>query len=227
MIPTNVVEVLEVLEKDKRIFEIFKGCPYRILRNVRLKKYAAGDFRLNQGQIYDTIYVIVEGEVEIYIESEQGKRFYFTPYNKGCYIGELEVLDRKPYMCSVEAKGNMVTLEMHRDVFLEWLELDRDFQNSFLRLLSEQHYTSMQEMCENMLYTLKQKICMRLSESAREKGTMRTGLSAETIADRMGVTTRSVHRVLKDLREKGIIEISKSNVVILDMEQLLEEKNEK
>ena len=78
-----------------------------------------------------------------------------------------------------------------------------------------------------MLYTLKQKICMRLSESAREKGTMRTGLSAETIADRMGVTTRSVHRVLKDLREKGIIEISKSNVVILDMEQLLEEKNEK
>lgn len=227
MIPENLIEVLEVMEKEKQIFEVFQTCPYHILRNIKLKKHAAKDFVLQQGQVYDTIYVIVEGEVEIYIESEQGKRFFFDSYSKGNFIGELEVLQHRPYMCSVVAVCPMVTLEMSRACFLEWIQEDIRFQRYFLGLLSDQHYTSLQEMNENILYTLKQRICQRLYESAKEKGMMYAMLSAEMIAERMGVTTRSVHRILKELREKGIIEIRKSSIVILDMEQLLKEKNEK
>ena len=56
---------------------------------------------------------------------------------------------------------------------------------------------------------------------------MKKSLSAELLSERMGVTSRSVHRILKELRDKGIIEMNKSNVIIMDFEQLLIEKNEK
>ena len=39
MIQTNLMEVLELLERDRKIYEIVKGCPYEILKNLRLKKY--------------------------------------------------------------------------------------------------------------------------------------------------------------------------------------------
>lgn len=223
----NLLEVLEVLEKERKIYEIFKSCPYYILKQIRVRHYEAEDFVLEQGQVYDTIYMIVEGEVEIYVESEQGKRFYFSSYKKGNFIGELEAFNKMPYMCQIVAKENMTTLEFSREIFMEWLRVDIQFHNFFTSFMCNGHYESMQEMCVQMLYPLKQKMCRLLIERAKECGSKYTHMNAENIADRMGVTTRSVHRILKELREKGIIGIQKSNVVILDMERLQLEKDEK
>lgn len=226
MVSANLIDVLEVLEKDKKIFEIFKSCPYYILRQIKLKKYVPGEFVLNQGQIYDTIFVIVEGEVDIYVESAQGKRFYFTSYKRGAFIGELEVFNRKPYMCYVEAKDAIITLEMTRDLFMERISQDKQFHEYFTSFITNEHFKAMEEMCVHMLYPLKQKICMRLIENAELRGGGNTAMSAETLSAHMGVTTRSVQRVLKELREKGIIDIHKTKVVILDMERLKKELNE-
>lgn len=226
MIHGDLAEVLDVLEKDKKIYEIFKSCPYYILKQIRVKHYAEGEFALEQGQVYDTIYMIVEGKVEISVESEQGKRFYFSPYKKGNFIGELETFNRMPYMCQVVAMGKLTTLELSRDIFTEWLRVDLRFHDFFTSFICNGHYESMLEMCVQMLYPLKQKICRFLIERAKENGSKYTYMNAETIAERMGVTTRSAHRILKELREKGIIGIQKSNVVILDMERLQLEKEE-
>lgn len=225
MVQGDLLEILEILEKDRKIYEIFKSCPYYILKNIKLRRYAPEEFVLRQGQTYDTLYVIVEGKVEIYVESEQGKRFYYSSYDKGCFVGELEVFNRMPYMCNVEAIEPMVTLELSRELFLELLKCDLRFHNFYTTFINNEHYKSMQEMSINMLYTLKQRICMHLINSVKLKGTTRTMLSAEMIADRMGVTTRSVHRVLKALKDKEIIEFRKSNVCVLDMKRLELEKD--
>lgn len=222
----DLLEIVELLEKDRKIYEIFKSCPYYILKNIKLRRYPPEEFVLYQGQTYDSLYVIVEGKVEIYVESEQGKRFYFSSYDKGCFIGELEVFNKMPYMCHVEAVEPMLVLELSRELFLELLRTDMRFHNFYTTFINNEHYKSMQEMSINMLYTLKQRLCIHLLDNVKLRGTMHTKLSAEAIADRMGVTTRSVHRILKELKEKGIIEIHKSNVTVLDMERLEAEKAE-
>ena len=52
-------------------------------------------------------------------------------------------------------------------------------------------------------------------------------LNVEELSERMGVTTRSVNRILKELKDKNILEINNSKVMITNREQLLKEKNEK
>lgn len=227
MICASFIEVLELLEKDKKTYDILKDCPYQILKSMNLKKYAAGEFALNQGQVYETMFLVVEGDVDIFVESEQGKKYYLTSYGKGSFIGELELFNRKPYMSYVEARGAITTLELNREKFLKWLEQDRNFNNYFMSFLSIECYDSMRKMGENTLYTLKQRICQFLIDNTTGKGSTHTSLNAEMLSERMGVTSRSVHRILKDLKDKGIIEINKSNVVVMDLEQLLKEKNEK
>lgn len=226
MIRANVMEVLELLERDKKIYEIVKGCPYEILKTLKLKKYKAGEFILQQGEIYDTFYLMVEGYADIIVESSQGKKYYLCTYGKGQFIGEMEMFEQRPYMSRIEARGSVKTLELSREYYLRWLESDRDFNQYILRTLCSESYQTMTKMGNNTLYSLKQRICQFLVENTNEKGVANMPLSAEQLSERMGVTARSVNRVLKELKDQNILEIHKTNVVVKDYQQLLKVKDE-
>lgn len=226
MIRTNLAEVLEVLERDKRIYEIIKGCPYEILKYLKLKKYQEGEFILEQGEVYNTFYIIVEGYADIIVESSQGKKYYLCTYGKGQFLGEMEMFEQRPYMSRIEARGPVITLELGREYYLKWLESDRNFNQYILRTLCSESYQTMTKMGNNALYSLKQRICQFLIENTNEKGKASMPLSAEQLSERMGVTARSVNRVLKELKDQNILEIHKSNVIIKDYKQLLRERDE-
>ena len=226
MIRANVMEVLELLERDKKIYEIVKGCPYEILKTLKLKKYKAGEFILQQGEIYDTFYLMGEGYADIIVESSQGKKYYLCTYGKGQFIGEMEMFEQRPYMSRIEARGPVKTLELSREYYLRWLESDRDFNQYILRTLCSESYQTMTKMGNNTLYSLKQRICQFLVENTNEKGVANMPLSAEQLSERMGVTARSVNRVLKELKDQNILEIHKTNVVVKDYQQLLKVKDE-
>ena len=226
MIQTNLVEVLELLERDKRIYEIVKGCPYEILKMLKLKKYTADEFVLQQGEVHDTFYLMVEGYADIFVESSQGKKYYLCTYAKGQFLGEMEMFEQRPYMSRIEARGPVRTLELDREYYLKWLENDRNFNQYILRTLCSESYQTMTKMGNNTLYSLKQRICQFLIENTNEKGVASMPLSAEQLSERMGVTTRSVNRVLKELKDQNILEIHKTNVVVKDYQQLLRVKDE-
>ncbi len=221
----NLKDVLEVLENDKFFYEIFKYCPYEVLKNVRLKRYPEGQFYLEQGEIYDNFYLIVEGTVDIIVESEQGKKYCLTSYGKGRFIGELEIMGKRPYMSSVAGRGPLTTLEIDRSNYVKWLAKDSNFSQYVLRLLCEVTYVSMQKMGNNTLYTLKQRICQFLLENTNDNGELKRTVNAEILSERMGVTIRSVNRILKELKDKKILETNKSVIIIKDYQLLLEERN--
>lgn len=223
----NFEAVLEILAKDRKIYEIFKDCPYSILKTVKLKKYPNGSFCLEQDEAHDKFYIVVDGEVDIFIESDFGKKYYLNTYEKGRFIGELEMFERHPYVCMAKGRGTVTTLEMDGDKYLEWLDKDPNFSQYVLRMLCNITYGSVQKMANDTLYTLKQRICQYLLENAADRGKSAMMLNVEVLSERMGVTSRSVNRVLKELKDKGVLEISNSQVVIKDRGQLLKEKNEK
>lgn len=219
----DLQEVLEVLERDKRIYNVLKDCPYEILKTMKLRKYEESRFILEQGEVYDTLYIVVDGYADIIVESSQGKKYYLSTYGKGRVIGEMEMCDHLPYMSRVEAKGALAVLEISRDNYLKWLELDRNFSSYVLRTLCKWSYNSMTRMGNNTLYSLKQRICEFLIENTNDRGTSSMALSADLLSERMAVTTRSVNRVLKELKDRGLLEIKKSNIIIKDYGALLKE----
>ena len=223
MIQANLIEILELLERDKKIYEMLKDCPYEILKTLRLKKYQAGEFILEQGTVYNTFFIVADGYADISVESNEGKKYYICTYGKGQFIGELEMFEQKPYMSRVEAKGPVTMLELERDQYLKWLKLDANFNDYILRVLCSGSYVSMTRMGNNTLYSLKQRICQFLIENTSDRGKAGLALSADLLSERMAVTPRSVNRVLKELKDKNILEIRKSNIVILDYDGLLKE----
>lgn len=223
----NINELTELLEKDQEIFSILKQCPYEILRKIRVAHYGGQEFVLDQGGIYNVFYIIVDGKVDIFVSSEYGKKYFLTSYGKGQYLGEMELFRQMPYISSVEAKDAVTLLEIDREVFLQWIKIDHHFSEYIIRTLCDSSYTMCKNMGENALYSLKQRICQVFIDNAYRSRELRIPVHTETMGEQLAVTQRSVNRIIKQLREKGIIEVDKRGVLIKDYQALLNERDDK
>ena len=206
----NLEKLVKLLEKDREIFQMLRQCPYEILRRFEVKDYEADQFVLNQGEIHNRFYIIASGYVDIYVESAHGKRYLLCTYMKGDYIGELEIFKQTGYISRIQSRGKVRILELDRTFFLQWIRTDKNFNEYMIRTLN---------MGENTLYTLKQRICQYLLRNM-EMDAKFVMISSEVLSQQMAVTTRSVNRVLKQLREQGFIELEKGKISICDQQAL-------
>ncbi len=219
----NITQICENIEEDTKIYEIMKSCPYELLRKMKIREYKANEFVLNQDEVYHTMYIVLGGELDIYVESENGKKYYLNTYRKGCFIGELEMFGNHPYVSRVEAKTNIKLLEIEKEDFILWVQTDRNMNDYFVKTLCESSYALCRNMGNNTLYSLTQRICQYFVSSvgANTKTENLVEISSEDLAERMAVTQRSVNRVLQKLREAGFIEIAKKKIIVKDVDGLV------
>jgi CRP-like cAMP-binding protein len=219
----SIAQICENIERDPKIYEIMKSCPYELLRKMKICEFKANEFVLYQDEIYQTMYIVLDGELDIYVESENGKKYYLNTYRKGSYIGELEMFGNHPYVSRVEAKTDIRLLEIEKDDFIKWVQTDRNMNDYFIKTLCESSYSLCRYMGNNALYSLTQRICQYLVTSITQnsKKDALVEISSEELSERMAVTQRSVNRILKELRELGYIDISKKKIQVKNMEALV------
>ena len=220
-----VFEISEILEKDPVIYNIMRQCPYEILRKIVVQEFKAEEFTLNQGEVHNYMYIVLEGELGIYVESEHGKKYYLNTYRKGNYIGELEMFGNHPYISSVEARTDVKLLVINREDFIRWIQLDRNLNDYFIRTLCDSTYALCSSMGTNTLYNLKNRTCRFLIDHV-DGQTNEVFVNSEMLSEYMAVTQRSVNRILKQLKDSQIIEITKSHIIIKNYPKLLEEERD-
>lgn len=225
-----IIELFNILETNHIIYDMMKQCPYEILKNISIKEYKKGEFLLEQGNKKELFYIIVEGIFDIYTVSESGKKYLIQTYTNGDYIGELEISHNKPYVSTVKARGCSKLIEIKRNDFLKWIDIDRNFSQYLIRTLCKSTYALCENTSNNTLYTLKQRICQYLIESINKScGSDKFYIKIKTdnLGDKMGVTQRSINRVLKQLKEIGVIDIKNSNVIVKDYDLLINQRDYK
>lgn len=225
----SIHDVINIIENDVQIFNILKYCPYEILKQWEIKDYPEGEIICRQGEVYGYFYIVVSGLVDIYIMAENGRKYSQAVYQKGNYIGELEIFEEKPYSCYVQALTNARLLQLKREFFLRWVEMDENVNSYLMKTLCRQFYELSQKAGEDTLYSLKQRVCNFLIKSGsndkRSRKDIIINLKKEHLSEKFAVTQRSINRVLQSLKEKNIIDIGNACIIIKDMDEL--EKEEK
>jgi CRP-like cAMP-binding protein len=223
----NIDDVIAIIEQERGIYELLRGCPYEVLKEFSVARCKKGEFRLNQGQVYDSLYIVVAGLVRIYAMTESGRKYTLAIYKQGNYIGEHEIFDQRPYSCFVEAISDVVLLKLKREPFIRWMGLDRNINDSFTRSLCHQIYMLSEKAGADTLYSLRQRICQFLVAVAGEAHGQRVQVDREELGELMGVATRSVNRILKSLREEGLIATPGHEIVLCNLPELQNESEKK
>lgn len=212
---------MDIIERNPKIYELLKWCPYEILKKWQVRTVKKNTVIMKQGEVYNSFLIVVDGLVDIYIMSEQGKKYSQAIYKKGDYIGELEIFEKRPYSCFVETITDSVVLSISRDDFLKWIDMDNNINRYIMKTLCRQFYTLSMKAGEDTLYTLRQRIYKYiLSNTSRFDNDYIVPMDKFKISEQMAVTPRSVNRVLKQLKEENIIEEENGYIRIIDIDKI-------
>jgi CRP-like cAMP-binding protein len=86
------------------------------LADCRETSLAAGDVFIHQGHEGDTIYYVLEGELEVFLETETGDHLELAVLKAPAIVGELEALTGGPREANVRARRPSRLLEMSFEV---------------------------------------------------------------------------------------------------------------
>lgn len=109
MLPIEKVAVL-------RGTEIFQGTPDYVLAHLaeitREQVVAPGEVFIHEGALENHMYVVVNGEVEVFVGDRPVKRL-----GPGTVVGEMQVIDPAPRSASVRAAGDVMLFRIGRAAF--------------------------------------------------------------------------------------------------------------
>jgi CRP-like cAMP-binding protein len=223
----KIFEVIKVIEGNPMLYQIFRSCPYEILHYWDVKNYPAGTAFCKQGEMIEKFYFIVRGAINVNFTGINGKKYNVATHQCGAIIGDTEFLDKRPFLCSVEAITDITVLEIKREYFLKWVAVDRNISSYLIKVLSTKFYEYSLKAGGDLLYPLKVRVCAYLLSRCRQ-GTHKVSnvemkVNKEKLSEELAVTSRSIHRVLHDLKGRNIIDVNNDVIIIKDSEKLAAE----
>lgn len=220
-------ELKEVIAGIPNLYEIFKRCPPELLIKWDLREYPADTIICRQGEKSDSLYIIISGYADVYYMTEKGNKYSQAVIEKGQFVGEFEIFDQKPLICTVEALTELRLLHIKREHFLTWLKRDNNVCFYFARYVCHQFYLFSEKASTDTLYPLKTRLCNYLLSSSKkwskEANDIKLWLNKEKLSEELAVTVRSIHRVLYTLKMKDIIEVKANYIRIKDLNKLAQE----
>ncbi|MDC6364725.1 MULTISPECIES: Crp/Fnr family transcriptional regulator [Flavobacteriaceae] len=166
--------------------------------DIFMEDFGAKQKIMEQGHRYNRVYVIREGIAKCYITDENGKDFIQEFLGVGMEFGELEVFNNKLTICSVETITDLKTFSLPHECFNSLLKKDAHFNRLIMKALAAKIRYKAPRHSYQHSYPIEDNI-IRLKEQFPE---ITEVISKKDIANYIGVTTRSLNRALKELKEK-------------------------
>lgn len=221
------MRIEEILSNDLEIFNIVLSSDEEIKRKWEYVVYKANETICEFGESCDYFYIVVSGFVNIYHTSEKGKTYSQSVYERGSYIGELEIFTGKPFICGVEAMTTTELIRLKKDIFLKWVRRNHDILYYLMKTLANSTYQLSQKASYDTLYSLKFRVCDYLIECTTNENyynNYRIFFNKKYLSEKFVVTTRSINRILKELCDQKIIKMDGNHFKIINLEKLIEEK---
>jgi CRP-like cAMP-binding protein len=87
------------------------------------KVYQDGEIIIRQGEVGECMYVIQDGEVEVFLERD-GQEFQLAIRGAGDFIGEMAIFERDVRSATVRAVGQVRVLTIDKKNFLRRISQD-------------------------------------------------------------------------------------------------------
>jgi CRP-like cAMP-binding protein len=172
-------------------------------------------FFLSQGEFYDNVYIVVSGELKIFISEENGRQILLDVYKEGDFIGEQEVFLNYPYSASVINSTECTLIKIPNKYFIEWISLDANINQNLLFSLCQQMYDLTNKTQRYALTTVKEQVIKAMLDLQTKEI-----VNKKQLIQSISATPRSVYRVLNELEMLGFIKIESQIIKIINEEQL-------
>ncbi len=176
------------------------------------KKLAPGEILFAEGECCEFYYQIVRGQIRWVNFNKDGDEYLQTLVEKGECIGELPLFDGDVYAATAVSNNASCVLRLPKDTFHQLLIEQPHIHFSFSKLLTQRlrfKFFMLKEIANNNPEKIINSLLTYLHEKKDHVCSIcnQVRLTRKQIAEMTGLRVETVIRVMRNLNEKGIIQI--------------------
>ena len=204
-------------------FSLIQLLPEEIKRDffaaARPRTIPDGHIIYQQGDIGHEMYHIVSGEVRLFFMHPDGRELVFTSFEPGDSFGYSTLVDGEPLPHTAEANGSVHVQVLSAAAFKALRARHRGLDEALLVLLCRHLRVLNTFFVDASLEDLMFRLARRLLEVARpgEGDLPSVRLSQAELSLMFGVSRQTVNKLLKQLEELGLVQLSYGAVILRDL----------
>ena len=223
-----MIEVLDILSNS----QLFGGLTETHLKEIKRiavdKKFNKGEIIFFDGDEGSGFYLVIEGTVNVYKVSPEGKEQILHIVKEGETIGAVPVFSGKSFPANARAISKSHLLFFPRGKFINLITNNPSLTMNILALLSMRlrEFTiqienlSLKEIPGRLAAYL-----LYLLEEQRSEDVIKLNITKLQLANILGTGPESLSRTMGNMRDRGLIEVEGSNIKLFDraiLEELAE-----
>lgn len=164
---------------------------------ISLQNFEKDSLLLRQGENSHKVFVIKQGIAKCFFLEENGKDYILEFMSKGEILGEIEVIRKIDCLCNVAALTALQVYVIPAETFKQLLASDLTLNKILLEELAERIINTSSRASFQQLYTVEHGL-IKLLQLQEQQGIT---ISKDDMAAYLGITLRSLNRVLKGFED--------------------------
>jgi CRP/FNR family transcriptional regulator/CRP/FNR family cyclic AMP-dependent transcriptional regulator len=188
-------------------------------RHASVRHYPAGAPILREAEPGDQFFVLVRGEVKVFVDSADGREVVLTHLQAGDFFGEMALFEGETRSASVSAMAESELVVLARPDFLAVLEHDFTLTKKILKTLSARLRRANDVIESLALLDVGGRLARYLLRLADESGKppvdgyfVVNRPTHQEIGNSIGATRETVTRMLRQFEDRKLIRVQGSTV---------------
>jgi len=128
---------LQTLQRIE-LFKSLNETEYRLLaERLKLTPFLKGDTITKQGSITHWLYLIIQGQANVYLEGQEGSQKQVALLKEGDFFGEMSLLTGAPRRATVVAHTDIECFRLDKESFLDIVKSRPELAEALARVLAK------------------------------------------------------------------------------------------
>lgn len=191
------------------------------LQHCHRRRYPAKTTLIYAGDKAESLFFILKGSVTVLIEDDDGREMIIAYLNKGDFIGEMGLFDDNPTRSAwIKAKTECEVAEMSYSKFKELIREHPEIVLKIGKQMANRLRDTTGKVGSLAFLDVTGRVARTLLELTREPDAMthpdgmQIKITRQEIGRIVGCSREMVGRVLKNLEEQGLVQVSGKTMVV-------------
>ena len=188
-----------------------------IEQRVVKRSFPKNTIILSEGDNSDSLYLILEGKVKVFLNDENGKEAIINYQEAGEYFGELSLIDESTRSASIMTTDKCILAVITKQAFHQIMQDNPDIAIHLLKDLVQRVRTLTDEVKSLALSDVYGRLSKTLLGMARQSDgewVIDEPFTQQELANRIGASREMVCRIIKDLVKGGYMTTGQKQTVI-------------
>ncbi|MDG2473084.1 MAG: cAMP-activated global transcriptional regulator CRP [Pseudomonadales bacterium] len=192
-----------------------------LIANSHRRRHTNKSTIIFAGDTSETLYYLIKGSVTVAIEDDEGKEIIVAYLNDGDFFGEMGLFDQEdPRSAWIRAKSDCEVAEISYSKFLELAQEYPELLFSVSQQMATRLRNTTRKVGDLAFLDVTGRVARTLLDLTKQPDAMthpdgmQIKITRQEIGRIVGCSREMVGRVLKDLEEKGLVNVKGKTMVV-------------